>query len=82
VINTILLCSIHCWKVLNQKKGIAGANFWTFSGTGRPSLTHAIWWKKGDDLLGDPPMEEQGLKQCFLILIQAPGILLTHISGE
>jgi len=47
------------------KKGIAGANFWAFSGTGRPSLEHEIWWKRGDDLLGDPPMEEQGLNSVF-----------------
>lgn len=50
---------------VENKKGVAGINFWAFSGTGRPSLQHAIWWKKGDDLLGDPPMEEQGLNSVF-----------------
>jgi mannan endo-1,4-beta-mannosidase len=50
---------------IETKKGIAGANFWAFSGSGRPALAHATWWKKGDDLLGDPPMEEQGLNSVF-----------------
>lgn len=43
---------------------IAGANFWTFSGQGRPSYQQLLW-KKGDDLLGDPPVEEQGLNSVF-----------------
>jgi mannan endo-1,4-beta-mannosidase len=52
-------------KGVETKQGIAGANFWAFSGKGRPSLNHAMWWKRGDDLLGDPPMEEQGLNSVF-----------------
>lgn len=43
---------------------IAGANFWTFSGQGRPSHRQLLW-AKGDDLLGDPPVEEQGLNSVF-----------------
>jgi mannan endo-1,4-beta-mannosidase len=43
---------------------IAGANFWTFSGSGRPSHKQLLW-KKGDDILGDPPVEEQGLNSVF-----------------
>jgi mannan endo-1,4-beta-mannosidase len=43
---------------------IAGANFWAFSGSGRPSYKQLLW-KKGDDVLGDPPMEEQGLNSVF-----------------
>lgn len=43
---------------------IAGANFWTFSGKGRPSHKQLLW-KKGDDVLGDPPVEEQGLNSVF-----------------
>jgi mannan endo-1,4-beta-mannosidase len=41
---------------------IGGANFWSFGGSGRPAQ---LWWKKGDDWLGDPPMEEQGLNSVF-----------------
>ena len=48
----------------NQKTMIAGCNFWAFSGNGRPSYTQ-LFWKQGDDLLGDPPVEEQGLNSVF-----------------
>jgi mannan endo-1,4-beta-mannosidase len=41
---------------------IAGVNFWALGGAGRPAQT---WWNKGDDWLGDPPMEEQGLNSVF-----------------
>lgn len=43
---------------------IAGANFWAFAGTGR-AASGRLFWKKGDDLTGDPPMEEQGLNSIF-----------------
>ncbi|MDQ2747538.1 MAG: cellulase family glycosylhydrolase [Acidobacteriota bacterium] len=42
----------------------AGAAFWAFGGTARPILNQ-IFWKKGDDYMGDPPMEEQGLNTVF-----------------
>ncbi len=43
---------------------IAGANFWAFGGTSRP-VKNQLFWKKGDDYMGDPPMEEQGLNTVF-----------------
>lgn len=43
---------------------IAGANFWAFGGTARP-VKGQVFWKKGDDYMGDPPMEEQGLNTVF-----------------
>ncbi|MGI9036456.1 MAG: glycoside hydrolase 5 family protein [Pyrinomonadaceae bacterium] len=43
---------------------LAGANFWAFGGTARP-VKNQIFWKKGDDYMGDPPMEEQGLNTVF-----------------
>lgn len=51
----------------NQPGGdeyVAGANFWAFGGTARP-LKGQIFWKNGDDYMGDPPMEEQGLNTVF-----------------
>jgi len=51
----------------NQPGGrpnIAGANFWAFGGTARP-IKGQIFWKSGDELMGDPPMEEQGLNSVF-----------------
>ncbi len=43
---------------------IAGANFWAFNGLARP-VKGQVFWKKGDDYMGDPPMEEQGLNGVF-----------------
>lgn len=43
---------------------IAGANFWAFGGSARP-IKGQLFWKAGNDLMGDPPMEEQGLNSVF-----------------
>ena len=43
---------------------LAGVNIWTYSGEGRP-VKDQIYWKAGDDYLGDPPVEEQGLNSVF-----------------
>ena len=43
---------------------IAGANFWAFGGTARP-IKGQPFWKSGDEYMGDPPMEEQGLNSVF-----------------
>lgn len=54
-------------KVLGQvrtKPHIAGANFWAFGGTARP-IRNQLFWKSGDEYMGDPPMEEQGLYSVF-----------------
>lgn len=47
-----------------ENGSIAGANFWAFGGTARP-VKNQLFWKKGDDYMGDPPMEEQGLNTVF-----------------
>lgn len=44
---------------LAQKGEASGVNFWAWGGEGRPASL-ASWWKKGDDLTGDPPHEPQG----------------------
>ena len=49
----------------SKNTAIAGINFWSFSGFGKPAKNDAPFWKEGDDLLGDPPMEEQGLNSVF-----------------
>jgi mannan endo-1,4-beta-mannosidase len=43
---------------------VAGTNFWAFGGTARP-IPGQPFWKPGDDRMGDPPMEEQGLNSVF-----------------
>jgi mannan endo-1,4-beta-mannosidase len=48
----------HC----KRNDVLAGCNFWGFAGEGRPSHE---FWVKGDDYLGDPPNEEQGLNSVF-----------------
>jgi len=55
-------------RIGKQKGGdpyIAGANFWAFGGTARPKKGQ-LFWKPGDELMGDPPMEEQGLNSVFI----------------
>lgn len=44
---------------INSKDYVKGLNFWTYSGEGRPT-NPGEFWKKGDDILGDPPHELQG----------------------
>jgi mannan endo-1,4-beta-mannosidase len=51
-------------KNIQQNAVIAGCNFWSFSGKARP-IKGQLFWKPGDDYMGDPPMEEQGLYGVF-----------------
>ena len=54
-------------KVLSfvrANRHIAGANFWAFGGTARP-IKGQLFWQAGDEYMGDPPMEEQGLNSVF-----------------
>ncbi len=51
-------------RSVQQNGVICGANFWAFGGAGRPSGKQVLW-SAGDDLLGDPPVEEQGLNSVF-----------------
>jgi mannan endo-1,4-beta-mannosidase len=53
-------------KASAQEKGVfAGCNFWAWGGFARPSDDDIIWWHTGDDYMGDPAMEEQGLNSVF-----------------
>ena len=53
------------WKRSLKTNGvIAGCNFWAFGGTARP-VAGQVFWKEGDDFMGDPPQEEQGLNAVF-----------------
>jgi mannan endo-1,4-beta-mannosidase len=47
----------------SARKGLlAGCNFWSWGGFGRPAHTY---WKPWDDYVGDPSQEEQGLNSVF-----------------
>ncbi len=48
----------------NEKDVLSGCNFWAWGGFGRPNGNH-VFWEKGDDYLGDPAQEEQGLNAVF-----------------
>lgn len=53
------------WKQSFDNNGvIAGANFWAYGGLAKP-IKGQTFWKQGDDYMGDPPMEEQGLNSVF-----------------
>ncbi|WP_040787216.1 glycoside hydrolase 5 family protein [Massilia niastensis] len=43
---------------------VAGWNFWAWGGAGRAANAD-YWWRPGNDLMGDPPQEEQGLYSVF-----------------
>ena len=47
-------------EAAEQGRAVAGANFWAYSGEGRPSTNDEAFWQLGDDLLGDPAHEPQG----------------------
>lgn len=49
----------HIYTLAQQEGLMAGANFWSWGGEGRPSAPGSIW-KPGDDFIGDPPHEHQG----------------------
>ncbi|HJV77296.1 MAG TPA: glycosyl hydrolase [Paludibacter sp.] len=51
-------------KASKNNDVLAGCNFWAWGGFGRPNPKH-VYWVKGDDYLGDPAQEEQGLNAVF-----------------
>lgn len=52
-------------KSKTKHSSVAGINFWGFGGFGIPAKNETPFWKEGDDFIGDPPMEEQGLNTVF-----------------
>jgi len=52
------------FSTMMQHTEIAGANFWAFGGISRP-IPGQIFWKDGDEFMGDPGGEEQGLNSVF-----------------
>jgi mannan endo-1,4-beta-mannosidase len=55
---------------------VAGANFWAFGGTARP-IKAQPFWKIGDEYMGDPPMEMQGLNSVFDTDVSTWGVIRT-----
>jgi mannan endo-1,4-beta-mannosidase len=53
------------WLKSKRNNGIlAGVNFWAYGGIAKP-VKGQVMWKEGDEYMGDPPMEEQGLNTVF-----------------
>lgn len=42
----------------------AGCNFWAWGGFAQTPAGH-VYWEPGDDYMGDPPQEQQGLNSVF-----------------
>jgi mannan endo-1,4-beta-mannosidase len=54
------------WKSSIASQGVInGINFWAVGGIAKGKPEQKYWWKPGDDYLGDPPQEEQGLYSVF-----------------
>lgn len=49
---------------MQKGEAIAGYNFWAWNGTARTDRPN-YWWQEGDDLMGDPPQEQQGMYGVF-----------------
>ena len=45
-----------------QKSVFQGCNFWAWGGFAQPQH---LFWQKGDDYMGDPGQEEQGLNSVY-----------------
>ena len=52
------------YDMLANYQVIEGSNFWAFGGFAKPKVNQ-IFWKFGDDYMGDPGGEEQGLNSVF-----------------
>lgn len=52
------------WEPMQKGEPIAGYNFWAWNGAARTSRSN-YWWQEGDDYMGDPPQEEQGMYGVF-----------------
>lgn len=49
---------------LSMRGPLTGCNIWAYSGEGR-AAEGRIHWQPGDEYMGDPPQEEQGLNSVF-----------------
>lgn len=53
------------WQKSVKTRGVInGINFWAVGGTAKP-IPGQVFWKPGDDYMGDPPQEEQGINAVF-----------------
>ena len=48
--------------MLYKESVFQGCNFWAWGGFAQPQH---LFWQKGDDYMGDPGQEEQGLNSVY-----------------
>nr|MBC7614157.1 beta-mannosidase [Pseudopedobacter sp.] len=53
------------FNIVDNSSVIDGTNFWSLGGLARP-IPGQTFWKDGDDYMGDPGGEEQGLNSIFI----------------
>ena len=54
----------YIYENMLQGGGFSGCNFWAWGGFARQSPDR-IYWQRGDDYMGDPAQEQQGLNSVF-----------------
>lgn len=57
---------------------IAGSNFWAWGGDGRATDPTKAVWHTGDDWVGDPPQEPQGLNSIFSSDASTLSVIAAH----
>ena len=68
----------HMFDILTKTDKIAGCNFWSWGG--RANVKHPEGWQNGDDYVGDPAQEEQGLNCVFWEDRTTLGIVKTAVG--
>jgi mannan endo-1,4-beta-mannosidase len=58
---------------------IAGFNFWAWNGLARTTRSD-FWWRDGDNFMGDPPQEQQGMYGVFDTDVSTIGIIRSYAS--
>lgn len=77
----------HSVYTYARSGSMSGANFWSWSGEGRPSAPGALW-RFGDELTGDPPHERQGWYSVYdtdsstIEIIKHYADLMTGVNSE
>ncbi len=59
---------------------VAGTNIWSWGGEGRPASDDFVW-REGDDFMGDPPQEPQGLNSVYDSDTSTLSLLRAHAAA-
>jgi mannan endo-1,4-beta-mannosidase len=67
----------HWYKAAKAGELASGSNFWAWSGEAS-TIRQDFIWQAGDDFLGDPPQEPQGLNSVFSTDITTLNVIEQH----